>query len=129
MGSSDSRAITEAEQELGIGMTLYFRQMKFFAIVFLILTVLSVPSLIFYHGTGGPTSNLFFTTSIGNLGQSDIACSSTEFSQNKTNSMTLQCESGTMSKIVDFGLESSTTKCPSKIQATDKILALADIQE
>ena len=37
------RAVTEVEQELGIGATIYLRQMKFFAGMFFLFTLLSVP--------------------------------------------------------------------------------------
>ena len=49
--ASDDRAITEAEQELGIGITIYFRQLKFFAMIFFLFTILSIPSYMLY-GTG-----------------------------------------------------------------------------
>ena len=44
-----SRSITDLEQEMGIGMTLYLRQMKFFAVMFFAFTVLSAPSFLLYN--------------------------------------------------------------------------------
>jgi len=51
--TSDDRAITEAEQELGIGIAIYFRQLKFFSWIFLALTITSLPSFLLYGS--GPT--------------------------------------------------------------------------
>ena len=44
----DERVFTEAEQEIGVGMTIYFRQIKFLVCIFALMTFLSVPSFYIY---------------------------------------------------------------------------------
>ena len=40
---SVSRKLTPVEQELGPGLTIYFRQLKLYLVVFLLFTLISVP--------------------------------------------------------------------------------------
>lgn len=37
--------------ELGIGMTLYFRQLKLFTIMFFVFTILSIPQFLIYYNS------------------------------------------------------------------------------
>lgn len=68
--SPEERAITEAEQELGIGMAIYFRQMKFFSLIFFILTIVSLPSYLIYSSGPfpAPLTQFLFRFSLSNLG-------------------------------------------------------------
>jgi hypothetical protein len=63
-------------------MSIYFKQLKFMALLFLIFAILSIPSyLLFLHGNESErarlsdTKGLFSTFTLGNLGQSASICS------------------------------------------------------
>lgn len=63
-------------RELGIGMSIYFKFLKYFMFVFLLMTALSIPSLyIYYHGdqvgdfTQLTLKQKLSAFSLGNIGQ------------------------------------------------------------
>ena len=45
----DPSQLNQLELELGVGMTLYFRQLKLFTLMFFIFTVLSIPQFYIYY--------------------------------------------------------------------------------
>jgi len=108
------RAITDAEEELGIGMTIYFRQMKFFAMIFMLLTIVSIPTYILFATTGpGEGGSLFFKFSLGNMGMSDVACSSAVIPAGELKAeIPISCKVGTISAMLDFGLSTEMSQCP-----------------
>lgn len=62
-------------EELGVGMSIYFKQLKYMACMFLFFTILSIPSfMLFYQGNESTNGNiydsksLFSTFTLGNLG-------------------------------------------------------------
>ena len=70
-------------QKLGLGVSLYLKQLKSLTILFLILSVLSLPAFIlFFQGNEGQHSaalhdskQFFSMFTLGNLGQSQSTCS------------------------------------------------------
>ena len=100
-------------------MTLYFRQVKFLACIFLVMSIISAPSFILY-ASGSSKSNYgirpWAIVSLGNLASSDVACSSTEFPAVKQtqSKLTISCEIGEMQALLDFGLSTLQSKCPAR---------------
>lgn len=97
----------------GVGVTLYFQFLKFLSMMFLMLTILSVPAYIFYFsGTqsddgSGDMKSFLGKLSLGNIGQSSYACNSaTALGSEKFN---LYCAYGTLSTIVEFGQSLKTS--------------------
>ena len=68
-----SRQARESDlSEYGVGIVVYFQFLKYMACVFLILGILSVPTMIFsFYGTkpDGSFTSIASSISIGNLGQ------------------------------------------------------------
>jgi hypothetical protein len=78
---------SDLSEELGLGITLYFKTLKQLVIFMILCTLLSIPSFAFYW-TGRQGSNVwkdskvFFSTfTLGNLGQSSNACTKEDFNQ------------------------------------------------
>lgn len=71
---------TKVQEELGLGISVYFMTLKQMIIFFVICTVLSIPSFVFFSaGTKGDDllkdSQVFFSAmTLGNLGQSSTTC-------------------------------------------------------
>ena len=73
---------SDIADELGLGMSIYFKQLKNLILMLLVCTILSIPSyVLFWSGT--PSANkfaiedpkVFFSTfTLGNLGQSSLQC-------------------------------------------------------
>ncbi len=65
---------------MGVGVTVYFKMLKFLIILFLWFCFLSIPSYLFYYyGSDHADKNLsikyaFSSFSLGNLGQAKNAC-------------------------------------------------------
>lgn len=117
--------ITECEKEVGIGMTLYFRQVKFLGCVFLLLTLISIPSYSVYlssSASGYTGTSIFKQTSVGHLGESDILCESLQYADAKvlTKSFKLKCSAGEMAALLDFGPSTIKSKCPQRMNEIDK---------
>ena len=67
---------------MGVGIVVYFRLLKFLGCMFLLFTVISLPSLIMYQAgnsddVGGTfdSKSTFSKYSLGNLGASTKSCS------------------------------------------------------
>lgn len=78
--------------EVGLGIDLYFKTMKQLVIFFVLCTLLSIPSFIFFaSGADTPSawqdSKSFFSSfTLGNLGQSSMTCSHYDFANLATES-------------------------------------------
>jgi len=64
----------------GTGIVVYFQFLKYMACVFILMTVLSIPSLIFFF-SGNKSSDYSFKSlvsqfSVGNIGATNLACNS-----------------------------------------------------
>jgi len=73
--------MTEFVEELGLGMSIYFKQLKFMSILFLLFSLFSIPAFwLFYSGHEATIQNIydtkgiFSTFTLGNLGSSGQLC-------------------------------------------------------
>ena len=69
--------------EYGMGMVIYFQFVKYMACMYCMMTVISIPAMIFYF-SGKPAQNFEISSivpalSLGNIGQSETACASGTF--------------------------------------------------
>lgn len=77
---------SDLSEELGLGLSLYFKTIKQLIIFFILCTILSIPSFVFFS-TGQDeitkdwldSKTLFSTLTLGNLGQSSTGCGQTNF--------------------------------------------------
>ena len=92
VGGKDDKGELEA---YGVGISLYFKYLKYLTVVYFVLTVLAVPALVIYS-LGGKLSDVETSiqylpeTTLGNLGESKIACQST----NDDFDMAISCPEG-----------------------------------
>ena len=102
---------SEIDDELGLGISIYFKQLKALVIMLVVCTLLSIPSLILFYSGGyndiseglRDTKSLFAAFTLGNIGQrSSIQCRSLPLSQLKT-SVDLYCNFGEISALAAFG--------------------------
>lgn len=72
----DHRVVNE---QLGLGVSIYFKELKSLILLFLLFSVFSIPAFVLFY-YGGENSSLsdpkmFFSTfTLGNLGQSTSNC-------------------------------------------------------
>ena len=108
--------------ELGTGVCLYFKMLKFLMGLFLLFTVLSIPQYYFYWAGNNylmPQPNTDFNSidyilsslTIGNLGEAQISCTSSKVSAYKPVSINMTCSFGTFSEVNEFGLSTNETSC------------------
>jgi len=94
-------------KDLGPGVTIYFKYVKYLMILFLVMAVITIPHIVLYvaGGTKDYTdsrsiTSFFALTTMGNLGSSYKMCNSgSDFSS----SISLYCSSGTIDSIFKFG--------------------------
>ena len=98
--------------DFGPGIVVYFQSLKYFAILFTIMTILSVPSMIFYYSGNlkipGDLKGAITALSLGNIGGSKLACdnSDSDLIANTLDyqaSMSLTCNFGVLDSIKEFG--------------------------
>jgi hypothetical protein len=106
--------------ELGAGLSIYFRQMKFLACMFFLFSILSIPSLYLYSSASGngieginDIKGLFSMTSLGNLGRiATEPCTSNWNMTTKAAELvngTFFCQYGKMTDLLLFGAASGFT--------------------
>lgn len=83
-GGSDSKDLTPCSIALGEGSTIYLQMMKTLLIMFVVLTIINLPIMLFcYHNTQknqiGNLGKTFKYFTIGNLGQMNRKCSYSSF--------------------------------------------------
>jgi hypothetical protein len=101
---------------LGLGINLYMRTLKFFALLFGLFTLLTIPNMLIFINGGNQYQNhpvaiqsFFARSTLGNLGSpSEISTVGIEVtpSQNLAAFVTLGCqdERKVMTDLLDFGL-------------------------
>jgi len=91
-----------------MGMVIYFQFLKFMATMYCIMTVISIPSMVFYF-SGNPTdrlsmSDLIPALSLGNIGQSETACASGIYEPSTSLvEITINCPFGKLDEVTSFG--------------------------
>lgn len=80
-GKDGESRVTDMAKQLGLGPSLFLMSTKAFAWFFLIISIFNIPVLVFF-GTGNAAgefnrlTDLFAIMSMGNVGQSGMACNS-----------------------------------------------------
>lgn len=99
-----------AMSEYGAGIVLYFQFMKYMICLFVLLSILSIPSILLF-ASGNLTAPMnvkdaIVVTSLGNIGQIEPACSreQTQTINNKEERfINLRCKSGKLGELMRFG--------------------------
>lgn len=102
--------------EYGLGVGLYFKQLKYFAWIFFIMTLLHVlPAMLFWFGDGLLTSSVTVTDSLallslGNLGEGLSTCEQIS----ETETFSLSCAPGSVLGRVEayYGQPRGSCACP-----------------
>eukprot|EP00347_Sterkiella_histriomuscorum_P022647 403337690 len=105
-------------QELGVGLSVYFKMLKFFMLVFPWFAFLSIPAYFLYY-TGNKTEEqkvyvkyVLSVFSLGNIGQSQSTCNYGDLAAQTQIAIPLFCSYGTFEKINVYGLANDNSKCP-----------------
>jgi hypothetical protein len=106
--------VTPEASSIGLGAVLYLYTMKAFAWLFLLLTLLNIPLMIFYVNGQGPYAkervssgqftDVFAQLSIGNLGVTGFACSNFNLAAAHP-TLRWNCPYGTMRELFSFGMQ------------------------
>jgi hypothetical protein len=108
----------EVNKQLGLGMSLYFQQLKSLTWLFFLFTVIQLPAMVFFFKAGNPEeqtvenwSTAFEWFTLGNLGQWDNTCDF--FLPAQGNDITLFCPYGYVESLEMFALASpEENRCP-----------------
>jgi hypothetical protein len=94
----------------GVGIALYFQFLKHMIYTFFILSLLSIPSYIFFFSGNSSgvaaldnIKNTLTAFSLGNIGQSAYACNSAQMDANRRINVTLFCSYGYLAQIETLG--------------------------
>ena len=102
--------------EYGVGIVLYFQFLKYLAALFLLLTILSLPSFLCFSFGTTPGTPLMSKFTLGNLGQSSKSCNYAPFSSGNEGSygyqsnIQLSCPFGTLHSISVLGQQQIDTR-------------------
>ena len=113
----------------GIGLVLYFKFLKLMSVVFLIMSIVMVPSMTFYwKGTGfspdeksvlleeNPANALFFTT-MGSLGSGASSCMEGSYGE----VFDLECKTGVFKSVeAHWGEPKGHCNCPASQQLSEQ---------
>ncbi|CDW73927.1 UNKNOWN [Stylonychia lemnae] len=104
-------------REMGVGVTVYFKMLKFLMILFLWFSFLSLPAYLFYYNGNEVsydklTLKYFLSAfSLGNIGQASNTCNYGDIRlQEKINFF---CSYGQLERIYVYGLSTKNSQCPS----------------
>lgn len=104
-----SKWVTEPAKEIGLGATLFLFTNKALFWLFLFLTIINLPLMIFYFNGNGDSYVLpgfvgfLGRLTLGNMGTSGYTCNSVNIATYQK-TMYLACKYGTMSELYQFGL-------------------------
>ena len=97
---------------MGLGPSLYLLTLKTYLRLFLVLTILSIPSCIILASgnqssildLGGGMLEVFASMTLGNIGElGTIGCASTNIAQN-IQKVSLTCKAGKLTRLISFGM-------------------------
>lgn len=95
---------------------MYFQFLKHMIYTFFVLSLLSIPSYIFFFSGNSSglaamdnIKNALTAFSLGNIGQSAYACNSAQMDANRTMNVTLFCSYGYLAQVETLG-QSLTTQ-------------------
>lgn len=101
-----TKQVSKMSKEIGVGATLFLMSTKSLSILFFFLTIINIPVYMFYYASH-PASNTLSTPqdyfnalSLGNIGESDYACSAVNWAYPvaapAVQELSLACSSGTL---------------------------------
>jgi len=99
---------SDIAEELGLGISIYFKQLKALVIMLFVCVLLSIPSFILftnggYNDTTEGFTEVFAALTLGNIGQSSsLHCNSLPLDQMRTE-VNLFCTFGEISALAAFG--------------------------
>lgn len=113
--------ISDVQMEIGLGPCLMLNTSKALTILFLILTIVNLPMFIFFNSGRSPSNgltqstatlpNIFYKLSIGNLGEDEISCSSTEMKAGSFDQVQISCEFGQLVSLLSLGILNEGNHC------------------
>ena len=112
-------------KDIGLGPSIYLLTLKALAKLFLVLTLINIPVAWLYY-SGQENQNYTQVFSIGNLGQNDVKCHNDNLGQFKQ-SISLECNSGYMHRLIAFGLNKETHQCHNVLIHNEDLLNEADL--
>ena len=110
----DIQAMKKTYHKLGLGVDMYFKQIKSLVCLFAILAILSVPSCVAYYYAGegheiNDSKTAFSTFTLGNIGQSENICNQAKYDEPELN---LFCGFGVADKMTGLVLtDMSNQEC------------------
>ena len=98
------REIEPILKEIGLGASLYILTLKAFAWLFLVISILSIPTMLIYmSGSESESFNPLLSLGIGNLGESGPICTTLNLAKND-GKVSLNCPSGNLVRIEGIGM-------------------------
>ena len=92
---------------MGPGITIYFKYVKYMIVLFLVMSIITIPHVVFFVGAGTKEyqrsrtiTSFFGITTLGNLGASERFCN---FEASFTSTVGLYCKSGNLDSIHILG--------------------------
>eukprot|EP00347_Sterkiella_histriomuscorum_P019500 403341392 len=102
--------------DLGVGVTVYFKMLKFMMILFLWFTILSIPALLFYYSGNQiqkdkiSIKNILSAFSLGNIGQASNTCNYGNL--DNQDHVNLFCSYGVLDSLYEYGFKTGKSQCP-----------------
>jgi len=104
-------------KDLGTNVTLYFKFTKYLILLYLFLTIITIPHVVFYilggtedYNNSKSITSFFGLTTLGNLGSAYSTCN---FGTSFTSDISLLCKFGNIDDVEVFGEEKAdgSTTC------------------
>eukprot|EP00742_Colponemidia_sp_Colp-10_P003796 GILJ01004043.1.p1 GENE.GILJ01004043.1~~GILJ01004043.1.p1 ORF type:complete len:1123 (-),score=165.75 GILJ01004043.1:136-3504(-) len=103
--------------QYGVGVTLYFKFLKYLAMLFFFLCILNVPVIIYnYFGTALRSDNLGLAyTTFANLGDAPLSCSQLNYTAPPSpNTVSVSCPFGLIDAVAGVGMGAEGASCEKK---------------
>ena len=114
LGDFSSAQETNAfDKELGTGVTIYFKLLRYLGLMFLFFSILSIPTYVIFRVNGQTNDskkkstsigNIVSSFSLGNVGESTLSCETVSDYNKK---MQVTCPRGQIQGFVEIGLIST----------------------
>lgn len=104
-------------KDFGVGVSLYFKFLKYMIMIFTLVSILNVPAFTFFIGANTADSSTARTT-LGNLGSSQMSCGSLS---SLNSSIFFSCSYGTLKQLGVFGMAIKESSCGTRFGANLKV--------